>query len=122
MKLHFKNELPPQEELMSILQQAFPDHKVKSPWINKKVILIQKGAVMVQVFRRKKGILLIKSTINTQNLWVATGLGLCVLFIIGPLVFLGIMWLIYKKKMENLGIETLDILKKHFGESCFMTP
>ncbi|WP_136468605.1 hypothetical protein [Flagellimonas onchidii] len=101
------------ESLKNKLQSHFKDCKVKHPLINKKIIVVTKGASMVRVIPKSEGIK-VDSGVNLGNIWIALGFGIGLVFgFIGGFLFYGIVWAVTKKKfkrMEQQVKEYLDLL------------
>lgn len=93
------------EDLKAKVTEAFPQYVVKSPPMNKKIIMVQKGAILAGIAQRKDK-LRVYGSINTQNIGVMIGLIVGILFgLIGALVFILIITLMKKKDYKELEAE-----------------
>ncbi len=101
MELELKNQLSP-EAIREFLQGEFTDHKVKSPWLSSRVVLVQKGAWMVSV-RINGRKLKIKGGLNSQ------GIGFIIAIILGflfgwiiMLIIFGLVSLAFRQRMKDM--------------------
>lgn len=114
MEVQIKEKIS-SEELKTVLQKRFQHLKVKSPLLNKNLVLVQDGGAMVSV-KNKNGALTIKGGINTQNIGIAVGIGVgAIAGLIGAFIFLGIVWLLTNEKFKKLEEEVGAALIEHFS-------
>ena len=107
MEFKLKNQVD-LEKLKQQLTQDFPDCKVKSPPMNNKIIMVQKGTVLVGI-RQKKETLKVYGSLNTQNPGILIAIVIGVLLgIIGALVIVGILTLVKQKDYKAFEAEVGD--------------
>ena len=107
---------PTLDEVMQDLRDHFPNYKIKTPWLNNKVILVQKGAVLATIKNGGNRTYKVSGGLNTQNLGVALGIGIGVVFgFIGALIIAGIIYLVNQTKINNFKIEIEDFINEKYS-------
>ncbi|MEX0289915.1 MAG: hypothetical protein AB3N14_12465 [Flavobacteriaceae bacterium] len=114
MKILVENQLD-FEELRVLLQQKFPNYKVKYPLFSKKMVRVIKGFSNVAIIQKDNEVK-ITSGLYLGNIWMALGLAVGLAAgLIGGFVFLAIMLLLKKKQFSSMKIEVSNVIKEHYA-------
>lgn len=91
------------DDMRQFLENEMKDCTVKHPWLNKRVLIVYKGAALVNVRIKNKRVAKIKGTLNTQNLAIVIPIAVGVVFgLIGGLIIGGLLWLFNSGGIKEL--------------------
>lgn len=102
------------EQLKQELTTAFPNYKIKSPLLNKKIINVVNGPVMAIIIPKNDKVKVV-GNINLMLPWMfVLFVVLMALTLIGGLIFYAVMYYVKKEDFKSLETEVSQFISKEY--------